>query len=128
MSILVSMMITAWKVSVFGVILVCLFSHLDWIQRDNTPNTDTFYAVVNASNLFLIELMFDWPTIITCGHWIIISVSPIFASRISIVMVSTIEWVQNNFILSNEVVFIAEYRFSPFRTYTVYNLLNRRFA
>ena len=25
---------TAWKVSVFGVILVRIFPHLDWIQRD----------------------------------------------------------------------------------------------
>ena len=53
---------TAWKVSVFGVILVHIFSHWDWIRRDTdaecrysvqtrkmrtriTPNTDTFYAV-----------------------------------------------------------------------------------
>ena len=32
---------TAWKVSLFGINLVCIFSHSDWI----TPNTDTFYAV-----------------------------------------------------------------------------------
>ena len=25
----------AWKVSVFGVILFCIFSHSDWIRRDN---------------------------------------------------------------------------------------------
>ena len=25
---------TAWKVSVFRIILVCIFSHLDWIQKD----------------------------------------------------------------------------------------------
>ena len=25
---------TAWKVSIFGVILVCIFPHSDWIQRD----------------------------------------------------------------------------------------------
>ena len=28
------MIITAWKVSVFGVILVCIFAHSDWIRRD----------------------------------------------------------------------------------------------
>ena len=33
---------TVWKVSVFGVILVGIFLHSDWI----TPNTDTFYAVL----------------------------------------------------------------------------------
>ena len=26
--------VTAWKVSVFGVILVGIFPHLDWIRRD----------------------------------------------------------------------------------------------
>ena len=55
---------TAWKASVFKVILVriffCIFLHLDWIQRDTqmrenvgkmrtriTPNTDTFYTVLH---------------------------------------------------------------------------------
>ena len=26
---------TAWEVSVFGVLLVCIFPHSDWIRRDN---------------------------------------------------------------------------------------------
>ena len=34
---------TVWKVALFGVILVCIFPHLDWIRR--YWNTDTFYAV-----------------------------------------------------------------------------------
>ena len=34
--------ITTWKVSVFGVILVRIFQHTDWI----TPNKDTFCAVI----------------------------------------------------------------------------------
>ena len=33
---------TAWKVSVFGVILVRIFSHLDWIRRD----TEYLYYLV----------------------------------------------------------------------------------
>ena len=52
--------ITAWKVSVFGVFLVRIFPHSDWIRRDvslliyfecrkirtrKTPNADTFHAV-----------------------------------------------------------------------------------
>ena len=53
---------TAWKVSVFGVFLVHIFPHSDWIQRDTpclslqsqcrkirirkTLNTNTFYAVL----------------------------------------------------------------------------------
>ena len=51
---------TAWKVSVFGVILDCTFPHLDWIRRETprlsvfecgkmltrvTPNTHTSYVV-----------------------------------------------------------------------------------
>ena len=53
---------TGWKVSVFGVILVRIYPHLDWIPRDTpylsvfspnagqirttiTPNTDTFNTV-----------------------------------------------------------------------------------
>ena len=39
---------TAWKVSVFGVILVRIFSNSDWIQTRVTPNMDTFYAVVTS--------------------------------------------------------------------------------
>ena len=38
----------------------------------------------NASNLFLIKLIFKWPTIIFSGHWVFIFLSPIFASRISL--------------------------------------------
>ena len=36
---------TAWKVSIFGFILVHIFPHSDWIQTRITPNTDIFYAV-----------------------------------------------------------------------------------
>ena len=53
--------LTAWKVSVFGVILVPIFPHSDWIWRDTiqsecgkirnriTLNTETFYAVTSLS-------------------------------------------------------------------------------
>ena len=37
--------LTAWKVSVFEVILVCIFPHSDWMRTKITPNTDTFYTV-----------------------------------------------------------------------------------
>ena len=46
----------------------------------------------NASNLFLIELIFKWPTIIFSGHWIFISLRPIFASRISLCLVLSNEF------------------------------------
>ena len=53
---------TAWKVSVFGVILVRIFCHLDWIVCGKiwiriTPNADTFYAV-KLMNLVLIRSKF----------------------------------------------------------------------
>ena len=53
-------MYTAWKVSVFGVILVLIFPHLDWIKKNRkiwtriTPNTDTFYAVIIKLNPVLL--------------------------------------------------------------------------
>ena len=36
---------TAWKVSVFGVFMVRIFPHSDWIRTRKTLNTDTFHAV-----------------------------------------------------------------------------------
>ena len=59
---LIAITYTAWKVSVFGVFLVRIFPHSDWIRRygvsfriqsewgkirtRKTPNTDTFHAVL----------------------------------------------------------------------------------
>ena len=40
-----SVTITAWKVSVFGVFLVRIFLHSEWVRTRKTPNMDTFYAV-----------------------------------------------------------------------------------
>ena len=50
---------TAWKLSVFGVILVCKFPHSDWIRRytecgkiltRKSPNTDTFHVVISFAS------------------------------------------------------------------------------
>ena len=53
----ITMSYIAWKVSVFGVILVHIFPHLDWIRTRITLNTDTFYAVLldrkSAAFIFL---------------------------------------------------------------------------
>ena len=55
--------VTAWKVSVFGVILelFCIFPHLDWLQSECgktrtriTPNTDTFHAVLCCFECFVL--------------------------------------------------------------------------
>ena len=36
---------TAWKLSVFGVLLVRIFPHLGWIRTTKSPNTDTIHAL-----------------------------------------------------------------------------------
>ena len=46
----------------------------------------------NASDLFLIELIFKWPINIFSGQWIFVSISPIFASRISLCSVLLTEF------------------------------------
>ena len=53
-----TLLCAVWKVSVFGVILVRIFSHLDWMRTKITPNMETFYAAC-ALTLVLYE---DW-------HW-----------------------------------------------------------
>ena len=56
------MNITAYKVSVFGVILVRIFPHADRIQSECgkmrtkiTPNMDTFHVVHGSTNWFTID-------------------------------------------------------------------------
>ena len=41
----------AWKVSVFGVSLVSIFSHSDWIRTAKTPNTDTCHVVKSIKKI-----------------------------------------------------------------------------
>ena len=58
---------TAWKVSVFGVILVHVFPHVHSIRRDTesesgkirtrkTPNTDTFYIMKRLKSVSICHL------------------------------------------------------------------------
>ena len=69
--------ITVWKVSVFGVFLVRIFQHLDWIsvfrysislhiqsecgkiRTRKIPNTDTFHAVQSAYKTNLSEVTLE---------------------------------------------------------------------
>ena len=56
---------TAWNVSVFGVFLVRIFPHSNWIQR-NTPNMDTFHTVQSSQiwltlRKFCQNTVFFWP-------------------------------------------------------------------
>ena len=37
---------TAWKMPVFGVVVVRIFSQLHWMRTRKTPNMDTFHAVI----------------------------------------------------------------------------------
>ena len=72
-----SKQIPAWEVFIFGVILIHIFPHSDWIRTRITPNTDTFYAVqicrlffnfklafqiflMHESRLFVILTEFEW--------------------------------------------------------------------
>ena len=74
---IVWLLYTAWKVSVFWVILDRIFPHSDWIRRDTpysvslriqsecgkmrtriTPNTDTFYEVVSFPSASGLQLFF----------------------------------------------------------------------
>ena len=48
----ISVIYTAWKVSIFGVILVRIQSESEKIRTRITPNTDTFNAVIAISKLF----------------------------------------------------------------------------
>ena len=41
---------TAWKQSVFGVFLVVIFLHLDWMRTRKYPNTDTFHKVITDAS------------------------------------------------------------------------------
>ena len=42
--------LTAWKMSVFGVFLVRVLPHLDWIRTRKTPNMGTFPVVLVMKN------------------------------------------------------------------------------
>ena len=46
---------TAWKVSLFGVILVCIFPHSDWMRR----NKDTIYSVFSSNQTIAIYLLYQ---------------------------------------------------------------------
>ena len=56
---------TAWKVSIFGVFLVRISEHSDWIRTRKTPNTDIFDAVreINLPGLLkssMVERIYHW--------------------------------------------------------------------
>ena len=62
--------------------------NLNWAEENESSslvseinNTSILVSMIkdNASNLFLIELIFKWPTIMFSEHWVFISLSPIFA-------------------------------------------------
>ena len=42
---------TAWKVSLFGIFLVCIFLYSDWMRTRITADTDTFHAVSYTSKI-----------------------------------------------------------------------------
>ena len=50
---------TAWEVSVFGIIMVHIFPHLDWMRSRITSNTDTFYSVVTVILFFQVAAFIE---------------------------------------------------------------------
>ena len=72
--------VTAWKVSPFGVFLVRIFPHSDWIRRDTAyrriqfkcgkkltrkaPNADTFHAIFSYNFAFVFAWWQDFTKII----------------------------------------------------------------
>ena len=46
------------KVYIFGVFLVCIFPHSDWIWTRKNPNMDTFHAVYLAEFMWLTKERF----------------------------------------------------------------------
>ena len=51
---------TAWKVSVWGVILVSNFPHFDWILTRITPNTDTFLRSASVNEAYCKDKIYWW--------------------------------------------------------------------
>ena len=47
----IALTFTAWKISVFAVILVRIFPHSYWIRTRITPNRDFFYAALEIQKL-----------------------------------------------------------------------------
>ena len=75
----------------------------------------------NASNLFLKESIFKWPTIIFSGQWIFISQSRIVGSRISLCSVLlNVLWIMK---MSS-----SQYTDTPFYDLHCLYLVNKRFA
>ena len=65
--------------------------NLNWAEENESSSlvSETSHMSIlvsmmkdNTSNLFVLELIFKWPTIIFSGHRIFIFLRPIFASRI----------------------------------------------
>ena len=68
--------------------------NLNWVEENESSSLVSEICNIpsNVSNLLLIELIFKWPTVIFSRHWIFISLSQIFASRISLCLVLSTEF------------------------------------
>ena len=60
---------TVRKVSLFGVILVRIFPHSDWIRTRITPNTDTFYAALNITIRYEFKNYIEYFTENFCDYY-----------------------------------------------------------
>ena len=62
-----SMHVTAWKVSVFGIFLVHIFPHSDWIRRD-TQNAVKYWSEKLRIRIFFTKCA-AFPFIYLCQIW-----------------------------------------------------------
>ena len=61
--------LTAWKMSVFGVFLVRVLPHLDWIRTRKTPNMGTFPVVLVMKNSLKNNSIEKIKTLILSKRW-----------------------------------------------------------
>ena len=69
-----SMHVTAWKVSVFGIFLVHIFPHLDWIRRDTQNAVKT--GQKNSEYGYFFTQCAAFPFIYLCQIWYYYSYHP----------------------------------------------------
>ena len=60
--------------SVFGVVLVRIFPHSDWIRTRIIPNMDTFYTVLCINKRFVVFRTGSRPSFVLVSTWTIVNV------------------------------------------------------
>ena len=88
---------TAWKVSIFRVILVRIFPHSDWVRTRITPNKDTFYAVWLTAEVFINPLIALSESTLTVTK---IATNILYVWQWDITYFSSTDWLTPDFLLT----------------------------